>query len=59
MILIATLLTWLAMLVADRLVQLLARTGADVVDRISGVLVAGLAVQFIFDGPAAAPVLQR
>lgn len=48
---------WLAMLAADRLVLLLGSTGADVVGRISGVLLAGLAVQFIFDGLAAAPFL--
>lgn len=54
MILICALLTWIAMLAADRLVQLLGSTGADVVGRISGVLLAGLAVQFIFDGLAGA-----
>lgn len=43
-------LTYCAMLGADRLVLLLGETGADVVGRISGVLLAGLAVQFIFDG---------
>lgn len=59
MILICALLTWIAMLAADRLVLLLGRTGADVVGRISGVLLAGLAIQFIFDGLAVSPFLQR
>lgn len=59
MILICALLTWIAMLVADRVVLLLGRTGADVVGRISGVLLAGLAIQFIFDGLAASPFIQR
>jgi len=58
MILICAMLTWIAMLAADRLVLLLGRTGADVVGRISGVLLAGLAIQFIFDGLAAAPFVQ-
>ncbi len=48
-------LTFVAMLAAERLVTLLGATGADVVRRISGVLLAGLAVQFIFDGLEAAP----
>lgn len=59
MVLICALLTWIAMLAADRLVLLLGRTGADVVGRISGVLLAGLAIQFIFDGLAASPFVQR
>jgi multiple antibiotic resistance protein len=54
MILLCALLTWLAMLAANRPVQLLGRTAADVVGRISGVLLAGLANQFIFDDLAAA-----
>lgn len=57
MIMVCMLSTWLAMLAADRLVLLLGSTGADVVGRISGVLLAGLAVQFVFDGLAAAPFL--
>lgn len=51
-------LAYIAMLIADRLVMLLGQTGADVVRRISGVLLAGLAVQFIFDGLDAAPFLR-
>ncbi len=43
-------LTYLAMRASEVLVSRLGRTGADVVGRISGVLLAGLAVQFIFDG---------
>ncbi len=42
--------TYLAMLASEPLVRRLGQTGADVVGRISGVLLAGLAVQFIFDG---------
>lgn len=59
MIIVCALLTLLAMLAADRLVRLLGSTGADVVGRISGVLLAGLAIQFIFDGLAAAPFFAR
>jgi multiple antibiotic resistance protein len=43
-------ITYTAMRAADVLVRLLGQTGADVVGRISGVLLAGLAIQFIFDG---------
>lgn len=43
-------LTYFAMLLSERLVDRLGQTGADVVGRISGVLLAGLAVQFVFDG---------
>lgn len=50
-------LTYAAMRAAERLVTVLGATGADVVRRISGVLLAGLAVQFIFDGLAGAPFL--
>ncbi len=43
-------LTFAAMLGADRLVERLGKTGSDVVGRISGVLLAALAVQFVLDG---------
>jgi multiple antibiotic resistance protein len=51
-------LTYGAMGAAERLVALLGVTGADVVRRISGVLLAGLAIQFIFDGLEGAPFLR-
>jgi multiple antibiotic resistance protein len=57
MIFLCLVLTYLAMLAADRLVEWLGRTGADVTSRISGVVLAALAVQFIFDGLAQAPFL--
>lgn len=47
------LLTFLLMLVAVQLQKLLGVTGAHVVSRIIGVLLAALAVQFILDGLAA------
>lgn len=47
-------LTYVTMLTADRMLQRLGKTGADVVGRISGVLLAALAVQFILDGIRAA-----
>lgn len=43
-------ITYVAMRLADPLMRLLGRTGSDVVGRISGVLLAALAVQFVFDG---------
>lgn len=58
MILVCLLLTLGAMRAAERLIALLGRTGADVVGRISGILLAGLAVQFMFDGLAEAPFLR-
>jgi multiple antibiotic resistance protein len=50
-------ITYLAMRGADQIVRLLGQTGADVVGRISGVLLAGLAVQIFFDGLEQAPLL--
>ncbi|MEI9996895.1 MAG: MarC family protein [Rhizomicrobium sp.] len=43
-------LTFVAMLLADVLQRWLGQTGSDVVGRISGVLLAALAVQFVLDG---------
>ena len=45
-------LTWLAMRLVTPLTRLLGVTGADVIGRISGVILAALSVQFIFDGVA-------
>jgi multiple antibiotic resistance protein len=50
MLLVCLGLTYIALLMSELLVRRLGQTGADVVGRISGVLLAGLAVQFVFDG---------
>jgi multiple antibiotic resistance protein len=53
MIGLCLIITYIAMRAADILVRILGQTGADVVGRISVILLiplAGLAVQFIFDG---------
>ncbi|WP_343055170.1 MarC family protein [Sphingomonas aerophila] len=57
MIVVCLALTYAAMRAAERLVTVLGATGADVVRRISGVLLSGLAIQFIFDGLESAPFL--
>ena len=44
------LLTLIALLLSERLIKWLGETGADVIGRISGVLLAALAVQFVVDG---------
>lgn len=50
MLLACLAITYVAMRGSDLLVKQLGETGADVVGRISGVLLAAMAVQFIFDG---------
>lgn len=50
-------ITYVAMLGSDLLVRRLGETGADVIGRISGVLLAALAIQFIFDGVRQAQLL--
>lgn len=49
-LLVCLLLTYGAMLMSGRLTSWLGKTGSDVVGRISGMLLAALAVQFVFDG---------
>jgi multiple antibiotic resistance protein len=54
MLMICLALTFVAMVAADRLAERLGKTGSDVIGRISGVLLAALAVQFVLDGLRAA-----
>ena len=56
MLILCLVLTFAAMLTSERLQRWLGETGTDVVGRISGVLLAGLAVQFVFDGLRQAPL---
>jgi len=49
-------LTFLSMLLSDRLMKVLGMTGANVIARVSGILLAALAMQFIFDGLTASKV---
>jgi MarC family membrane protein len=48
--------TFLSMLLSDRLMKLLGVTGANVIARVSGILLAALAMQFIFDGLTASKI---
>uniref|UniRef100_UPI003013F09A MarC family protein n=1 Tax=Methylobacterium nigriterrae TaxID=3127512 RepID=UPI003013F09A len=50
MLVICLLLTYIALRAGEVLMRWLGRTGSDVAGRIMGVLLAGLAVQFVFDG---------
>jgi multiple antibiotic resistance protein len=45
--------TFLAMLLSDRMMRVLGVTGANVIARVSGIFLAALAMQFIFDGLSA------
>ena len=49
-------ITFLSMLLSDRLMKILGVTGANVVARVSGILLAALAMQFIFDGLTASKI---
>ncbi len=49
-------ITFLSMLLSDQLMKLLGMTGANVIARVSGILLAALAMQFIFDGLTASKV---
>jgi multiple antibiotic resistance protein len=49
-------ITFLSMLLSDRMMKVLGMTGANVIARVSGILLAALAMQFIFDGLTASKV---
>ena len=52
------LLTYLLLLASTQVQKLLGVTGLQVVTRVMGVLLAALAVQFLFDGIAASGLLR-
>jgi len=47
---VCLLLTWASLSSAETLTRLLGVTGSDVIGRISGLLLAALAMQYVFDG---------
>src|SRR5438045_2235032 len=56
MLILCLALTFAALLASELLQQGLGKTGTDVIGRISGVLLAALAVQFVLDGLRQVPL---
>lgn len=57
-LLVALAVTYAALVLVEPLTRLLGVTGTNVIARLSGILLAALAVQFIFDGIAASHLLR-